>query len=367
MQEFTEFKIKEGVVLKNPFVLAPMTTYSGNKDLTLSDEEELYYKSRGEEFGMVITAATAVSKHAQAFPNQISIMDQSFLPSMKRLANAIKSGGAKAILQLHHGGRMNQLGLYDNQDIVSASSVKSERENTKTPRALLTQEVYQIINDFENAIILAIEAGFDGIELHGANRYLIQQFFSPLTNKRQDEFGGNLTKRLAFPMKLVDVAIKAKSLYADEKFIIGYRLSPEEVEPEGISLDDTKVLVRHLSSLDIDYIHFSLASYKQTSLRDKEDKNLIIDILRHENIGNKILTGVGAIESKQDAKKALALGYSLLAVGMAALADQNFVSNIQVNQPIKKGFDKQSLLPKNLQTRIINWRNLEERGFTINF
>ena len=98
MRNLSNYKLKENVVLKNRFVLAPMTTYSGNPDLTLSDEEERYYNARGKEFGMVITAATAVSKHAQAFSNQISARSDFYLPSLKRLADTIKSGGAKAVL-----------------------------------------------------------------------------------------------------------------------------------------------------------------------------------------------------------------------------------------------------------------------------
>lgn len=365
MNKLTNYQFNKNIKLKNRFVLAPMTTYSGNPDLSLSREEEKYYRSRGMEFGMVITAATAVSKHAQAFKNQISIMSDDYLPSMKRLVSAIKSGGAKAILQLHHGGRMNQVGLYENQDIVSASSIKAERENTALPRELLTAEVYEIIEDFKKAMIRAITAGFDGIELHGANTYLIQQFFSPHSNQRSDEFGGTLEKRLTFPMKLVEMAIETKTLYAKDDFIIGYRLSPEEYENPGITLDDTKVLVRNLSTRDIDYIHLSLGHYKQSSIRNIDDKEPIVSILKKENIGNKKLIGVGSIESQTDALEAIDLGFDLVAIGLAALADENVVTHILNNELIKKMFDEKSLLPTNMMMRVKNWRNLSSRGFEI--
>ena len=160
MKEFINYQLNSKIQLKNLFVLAPMTTYSSNDDLTLSDEEEIYYRERGKQFGMVITAATAVSRHAQAFSHQISAMSEDYLPSLKRLSQAIKEGGALAILQLHHGGRMNALGLYENQDIVSASSVKANRVNSPVPRALTTDEVYQVIDDFKEAMILAIKSWF---------------------------------------------------------------------------------------------------------------------------------------------------------------------------------------------------------------
>jgi 2,4-dienoyl-CoA reductase-like NADH-dependent reductase (Old Yellow Enzyme family) len=365
VKKLDKYLIKENVVMKNRFVLAPMTTYSSNENLTLSIEEEKYYEQRGKEFGMVITAATAVSRQAQAFTHQISAMDRSYLPSLKRLSEAIKKGGALAVLQLHHGGRMNAQGLFEGQDIVSASSVKAERSHAIKPRALETEEVYQIIEDFKNAMILAIDAGFDGIELHGANTYLIQQFFSPHSNRREDEFGGSLEKRMTFPLKLVEMAIKTRQTYATENFIIGYRLSPEEYENPGITLDDTKELVSALSKTDIDYIHFSLGSYKQSSIRNESDKEPIISVLKTHNVGLKPLIGVGGIESKADALDALSMGFDMVAIGKAALSDQNVVSHIMEEQPIKKVIDDSSVLPRPMKERIKGWSYLQSSGYTV--
>ncbi len=365
MEKLTDYEFNGKIVLKNRLVLAPMTTYSANPDLTLSIEEEKYYQARGKEFGMVITAATAISKNAQAFQNQISIKDESYLPSMIRLSQAIKSGGAKAILQLHHGGRMNAIGLYENQDIVSASSVKAERVAAAIPRALLTHEVYKVIDDFRKAMILAIKAGFDGVELHGANTYLIQQFFSPHSNQRTDEFGGSLEKRLTFPLKLVDMAIKTKEEFAKSDFIIGYRLSPEEYENPGITLEDTKVLVKELSLKEIDYIHVSLGSYKQSSIRNPQEQEPVITALKIANIGKKKLIGVGGIESLDEVNDALNLGFDLVAIGMAALADVKVVTHILNNENIKRVIDEESLLPQNMKNRVSQWRNLSSRGFKV--
>lgn len=365
MHDLLNYKLRKNVILKNRFVLAPMTTYSGNSDLTLSDEEEIYYKERGKEFGMVITAATAVSKHAQAFTNQISAKSDYYLPSLTRLANSIKAGGAKAILQLHHGGRMNALGLYENQDIVSASNIKALRSNASTPRALETEEVYETVEDFKQAMILAIKAGFDGIELHGANTYLIQQFFSPHSNRRTDEFGGSLEKRLTFPLMLVDMALKVRREYQKEDFIIGYRLSPEELEEPGITLEDTSRLVKELSLKKIDYIHFSLSSYKQSSSRNKENKEPIINILKRYNVNKLPLIGVGGIETKEEALEAISLGFDLLAIGKAALSDKNVVTNILSGKKIKKVIDDDSLLPKNMKKIISEWSYLKDNGYVV--
>ncbi|QWC00256.1 NADH-dependent flavin oxidoreductase [Mycoplasmatota bacterium] len=365
MKDLFYYEFKNGVKLKNRFVVAPMTTYSGNKDLTLSDEEEMYYRKRGESFGMVITAATAISKHAQAFQNQISIKDETYLPSMKRLAKAIKEGGAKAILQLHHGGRMNAKGLYPNQDIVSASSIKALRDHAPNPRALKTEEVYQVIDDFLQAMKLAIKAGFDGIELHGANTYLIQQFFSPHSNRRNDEFGGSLEKRMTFPLMLIDGAIKVRNQYANRDFIIGYRLSPEEYETPGITIEDTLSFIEKIIERDLDYIHLSLGKYHQSSIRDKNDNEPIISKVK-TIVGNQIpIIGVGQIDDCDQAIDALEYGYDLLAVGMASLADPQFVGHIKDKQKPKKTIDDQSFLPQSLFERLDRWKGIEDRGFNL--
>ncbi len=365
MKEIFEFKFPNGVKLKNRLVVAPMTTYSANDDLTLSDEEEIYYRARGKQFGMVITAATAISKDAQAFPNQISIKDDSYLDSMRRLAKAIKDGGAKAILQLHHGGRMCLPGLVKDQDIVSASNVKANRDNLAVPRALLVEEIYEIIEDFADAVKRAIIAGFDGVELHGANTYLIQQFFSPHSNIREDEFGGNLKKRMRFPLELVQRVLSIRDMYADKSFIIGYRLSPEELENPGITLNDTDVLLENLVHQDIDYIHLSLYKYDQTSIRDLNDKTLIIKRVKNIIKNRKPIIGVGRVSNLKDIQDALLIGSDLVAVGMASLADLNYVDNIKNNNVVKKVIDENSLLPKKLYERLHLWKNIEDLGYKI--
>jgi 2,4-dienoyl-CoA reductase-like NADH-dependent reductase (Old Yellow Enzyme family) len=363
---FDTFTFPSGAIARNRFVLAPMTTYASNDDLTLSDEEEVYYNSRSKDIGIVITAATAISKNAQAFPNQISIRDERYLDSMKRLATTIKKEGALAVIQLHHGGRMNVPGLVVNQDIVSASSIKANREYAAVPRELKISEIYDVIDDFCNATRLAIEAGFDGVELHGANTYLIQQFFSPHSNRRNDEWGGSLQNRLRFPMTLVDKVLSVKEKYAKPDFIIGYRFSPEELEEPGISLDDTLYLVDHLASKNLDYLHVSLGNYRSTSLRNKEDNQFIVEKLV-EVINNRVpLIGAGSIDNIEHAKDALQLGYDLLGLGMACLADKDMVKKMQDNKTPSKIIDSNSLLPSKLMKRLENWgKGLEGKGYTL--
>lgn len=351
MNPYEPYKFKNGVIMRNHFALAPMTTYSSNDDLTLSDEEENYYHLRSKNIGMVITAAAAVSKNAQAFDHQISVRDERYYESMKRLRKAIKRGGALAILQIHHGGRMNVPDMYPNQDIVAPSSVKAEREYAVMPRAMKTSEVYDTIDDFVNASKLAMKAGFDGVEIHGANTYLLQQFFSPHSNQRDDEFGGDLQKRMTFPRKIVEGILAAKKEMNKPKFIVGYRFSPEEVEQPGITINDTIQFVDVLADYPIDYLHVSLGKYNQTPMRDKADQEeMATKLLRM--IDKRIpLMGVGGISTKEDVEDAANLGYDLLSVGMVALADPDVILKFQLDERPSNVFSHKTL-PSPLYQRL---------------
>lgn len=105
-----------------------------------------------------------------------------------------------------------------------------------------------MIGKFGEAVRRAIQAGFDGVEIHGANTYLIQQFFSPNSNQRDDEWGGSRENRAKFPLAVLDITHKMVRQYADDAFIIGYRFSPEELEVPGIRFEDTLYLLEKLAA-----------------------------------------------------------------------------------------------------------------------
>ena len=353
---FEEFTFPNGSTIRNRLCLAPMTTYSSNDDLTLSDEEEVYYNSRAKSFGMIITSACAINKHAQSWPNQISARDVRYLDSLTRLANSIKKEGAKAILQLHHGGRMNRPNLYKGQEIVGPSAIKGERDFCVVPRELRTSEVYDIKEDFVEATVLAMRAGFDGVEIHGANGYLIQQFMSKASNARDDEFGGDSNKNLTFAMRVVKRILRARQYYGKPDFIIGYRFSPEEINPLGLRIDKTQNLLNNLCKLPIDYLHVSLGKYDQTSIRNLEDQKPIYEYLL-EVINNRIpLIGVGGIDTLEKAEDAMSKGYDLLSLGTSALADKDIVTKFQNKEVPKRVIDQDSLLPAKMVERLKKYK-----------
>ena len=179
----------------------------------------------------------------KGFEGELAITDDRYLPGLTKMASAMKQNGTKAILQIFHAGRMSNSKILRGERPVSASSVAAERPNAEVPRELTGDEIDQIITDFGEATRRAIQAGFDGVELHGANTYLLQQFFSPHSNRRTDKWGGDVDGRMSFALAVIKRCHEVIKQYADRPFILGYRLSPEEIETPGIRLADTLHLV----------------------------------------------------------------------------------------------------------------------------
>ena len=126
-------------------------------------------------------------------------------------------------------------------------------------------EVKAIIRAFAHAAELCLVAGYDGVEIHGANRYLIQQFYSGATNHRTDEWGGSNEARMRFPLAVLDAVLRVKERSGKKNFIIGYRLSPEEPEEVGITMKETLALIQELIKRDIQYIHVSEKEFFQNA------------------------------------------------------------------------------------------------------
>ena len=360
---FEPYNLRKDFQLRNRLVMAPMTTYSSDEDYHVSAEELAYYKLRSKTIGLVITAATSVNASAQAFPRQITLKDDRYINSLAELAKTIQREGAKAVVQLHHGGRMNDPSLYPNKEaIVSASSVKPPRESMVTPRALTETEVYQTITDFAQATRRAIEAGFDGVELHGANTYLLQQFFSPHSNRRTDYFGGSIEKRMRFITHMIDEVYETIQIHAKKPFILGYRFSPEELEKPGITIEDTLKLIDTLKTKPLDYLHISLGKFDQSSINNKNDKTpLVTKIQSHLNHRIPFIAS-GDIKTKESLEAAYAAGYDLFASGMALLADPYWGETIRNNPPIMT-LDK-ATLPSHLYQRLYKNRDrFEASGY----
>jgi 2,4-dienoyl-CoA reductase-like NADH-dependent reductase (Old Yellow Enzyme family) len=184
---------------------------------------------------------------------------------------------------------------------------------------LTDQEVRDVIHDFGTAAKRAIDCGFDGIEIHGANHYLIQQFFSAYSNRRTDHWGGSLEKRMNFPLAVTEEVMRVVKEYAPKDFIVGYRISPEEVhETVGYTWHESTQLIKALiDRFDLDYIHLSLPAYNAKP----QDSDKTFAELFQPAIGSQAKEIiVGNVMSEADAKDALKLT-DLVAMARATLID----------------------------------------------
>lgn len=357
---FESFNIGKGVQLKNRMVMAPMTNFSSNADGTVTDAEVEYYERRSNGVGMVITACTYVTVNGKGFHGEFGGDRDEMIPSLRRLASAIKAKGAKAILQIFHGGREVPPELVPNGDVVSASDIPSEGEGKPVPRALTDVEIESIIRDFGEATRRAIEAGYDGVEIHGANGYLIQQFFSPHSNRREDRWGGTLEKRLTFPLAVVDEVKKVVAAHAKEAFLVGYRFSPEEPETPGITMAETLKLIDVLAEKDLDYLHVSLMDFWSTPKRGVEDTRSRMEIIQ-EKAGNRVpVIGVGSIHSADEALNALQSGTPLIALGREIIIDPDWVEKVEEGKEseivtkLDKSAQQELVVPNPLWQAILN-------------
>lgn len=334
------FTFKNGLRMRNRVVMAPMTTWSAYDDETISDEEVNYYRARATGVGLVITGCAHVQRNGVGFTNEFAAYDDRFIPSLRKLADAAKSGGALAILQLFHAGNKAVPELIPGGEIVSASALAAPagpfNRGEQASRALGHDEISGVIHDFGEATRRAIEAGFDGVELHGAHGFLIQNFFSPWFNQRTDEWGGSLANRMRFPLEVVREVRRVIEAHARKPFLLGYRLSPEESGDGGLRINDSQALAGQLEKETlIDYLHISLHDVLTDRPQGSEGKDTILARFVEQFNGRLPLLAAGKITSSQAAQRSLKAGLSLVVLGRTIVMNPNWMELVQAGHEDK--------------------------------
>lgn len=326
---FKSLTLPNGVEVRNRFVLAPLTHTSSNDDGTISDIELPYIEKRSKDVGIAINAASNVNDVGKAFPGQPSVAHDSDIEGLKELAQVMKKNGEKAIVQIHHGGAQALPELTPDGDVVAPSAISLKsfgQQEEHDAREMTAEEIEQTIRDFGEATRRAIEAGFDGVEIHGANHYLIHQFVSPYYNRRNDVWADNYK----FPVAVIDEVIKAKKAHANDDFIIGYRLSPEEAESPGISMEITEELIHQIANKPLDYIHVSLMDVNSVTREGKYKGENRLKLIHQWINGRMPLIGIGSVFTAEDALNAVEnIGVEFVALGREILLDYDFVAKIK--------------------------------------
>ena len=322
---FQTYTLNNGVTIKNRLVVAPMTHFGSQADGLISDQERTFLSNRTGDMGMFITAATLVQKDGKAFHGQPEATGEHCLDSLKETAQILQQQGAKAILQIHHGGSKAMDDLLDGLDKISASASEAEHAREATAK-----EVEALIASYAQAADLALRAGFDGVEIHGANTYLIQQFYSAQSNRRNDQWGGSLENRMRFPLAVIDAVVAVREKHQRDDFIIGYRFSPEEPGDDGLTMTETGALIDALVQKPLQYLHVSLWEFDKKIRRGGDTAQTRMQFI-HERINGKLpLIGVGNLFTADQILAAYETGWAeFIALGKTVMINPHIATQIR--------------------------------------
>lgn len=322
--EFDHPQRLSGMQLRNGYCLAPLSTRTARFSGEVSRDDCYFHEIHAKQVGMDIVGSAYVHPSGSTVTGSISVADDQKISGLHHLAKTIQGQGARAILQIVHAGRMTNRIATNGAPVVAPSTVTATHGKVDVPMTLSVDDIYKIVDQFGAATQRAILAGFDGVEIHGANSFLLQQFMSPLTNKRTDQFGGSLANRVRFPLMVAKRVLNV-SQQAQQPFVVGYRLSPEEIEPHGLSIIDNLVLAQLLTALPLSYLSLSMRDYNQMPVTQITDKS--VRALFKGVVGNLPLMVAGGIKGATDVCQ-LEGSANLLAIGQQLILNPSWPSDL---------------------------------------
>jgi len=307
--------------LANRLVMPPISTKKADEKGRVTRELLDYYdeKTKRGHIGLVIVEHSYVSPEGKASPRQLSAAEEDTIEGLEKLVEVIHANGSKAVLQINHAGSAAD------EDVIGAipvgpSTVTNSRKKTKTVE-LTGLEIENIITAFGKAARRAKTAGFDGVEVHSAHGFLLNQFYSPLTNKRTDQYGGALNNRLAIHFQVIEAVRKT----VGEEFALLLRLGASDYMKGGTTLEESKVTARELEKAGVDFLDISggLSGYTISGLTGQGFFAPLTEAIKEVTSVPVILTG--GITEPEAAEKLLAEKKAdLIGVGRALLKDSNW-------------------------------------------
>lgn len=316
--------------LRNRVVMAPMSSNLGTREGTVSEGQIAYYRERAAGgVGMVTVEYTCVdSSEGLAKRTQLRLDDSKYVAGHARLAETIKRAGAAACVQLQHSGRQTNPDLIGGRQAVAPSPfLSSAFAENQMARALEPDEIDRLIERFARSAALAVQAGYDAVELHGAHSYLLANFLSPFTNRRDDEWGGDFERRLAFPCAV----IRAVKRELGSALPLIYRFSAAEFVEGGLAIEDSVRIAPRLAEAGVDILHVSTGvkesgEYSVEPMSSPEGWRL--PLARRIRAASGVpVTAVGQIRWPAMADQAITDGDAdLIALGRPLLADPEWAN-----------------------------------------
>ncbi|MEZ7206860.1 alkene reductase [Pseudoalteromonas sp. DY56-GL79] len=331
---FENVKLNNTISLNNRILMAPLTRCMADDDLVPTDDMVKYYAKRAKA-GLIISEATIIRPDGQGYPNTPGLFTQAQITGWKKVTDAVHAEGGKMFAQLWHVGRVAHPYFFDGEVLAPSAigvegTVPRMRELTyQTPKAVTQEEITQLVADYAQAAVNAIEAGFDGVEIHGANGYLIDQFLHYAANQRTDEYGQTPENMSRFALEVTDAV--ADRIGADR---VGLRVSPGAYfNMDGDQRDRAvfDVLISALNSRNLAYLHVGIFD----------------DAMEFEYLGGSAsaylrsiykgtLVGVGSYTAESGAEAIQNQKFDLLAIGRPFIANPDYVEKVKAGQAVKE-------------------------------
>ena len=325
---------------RNRIVLAPMTRGRAGTERIPNDlMAEYYYQRSGA--GLIITEATSVSEQGLGWNESPGIYTDAMVEGWKKVTEKLKPTGTPIFLQFWHCGRASHSDFHNGELPVSASAIKINGDHIhtpegskpyETPRALTVEEIKAVVDDYRQAAINAKAAGFSGVEVHGANGYLINQFLDSKTNQRDDEYGGSVENRFRFFKEVLEAVME---VWPSEQ--VGARISPNGVFNDMGSPDFRETYlyaVKELNKLNLGYLHImdglAFGFHEQGEPMTLADFRPVYDGVIIGNCGY----------SKEDAEQRLADGLAdMAAIGRPFISNPDLVERLKNDWPLAPSDD----------------------------
>ncbi|WP_438464408.1 alkene reductase [Marinomonas sp. PE14-40] len=326
---FHSVDLGANLTLKNRIIMAPLTRSMADDNLVPTEAMAAYYGRRADA-GLIISEATLVSQDGQGYPNTPGLYTQAQIDGWKTVTQRVHQNGGKIFAQIWHTGRVSH-SIYHNGVLPMAPSAvpivghghvpRTENLEYETPRVITKDEIKRVQNQFAIAAKNAIEAGFDGVEIHGANSYLIDEFLHWDTNRREDEYGGTVENMTRFLIEVID---QVKAAIPEGK--VGLRLSPQayiNLEHDDRDKQVFDYLLPLLNQYDLAYVHTGMFS-------DEPYEHLggtVTQYIRQHYRGTLIASGGYSVES---GAAAIESGDAdLIAIGRPFIANPDFVEKVK--------------------------------------
>ncbi len=336
---FQSYALNNSINLNNRILMAPLTRCMADDDLVPTQTMTEYYGRRAEA-GLIISEAVLIRPDGQGYPNTPGLFNAAQINGWLKVTDAVHSNGGKIFAQLWHTGRVAHPHFFGGSDVIAPSalavdgSVPRMRELTyQVPKAASAADITQLIKDYSQAAANAIEAGFDGVEIHGANGYLIDQFLHHDSNRRSDQYGGSAENMSRFALAVVDAVTDRIG-----KNKTALRISPGayvNIEADSRDRDVFDYLLAELKLRDLAFLHIGIFD---DSMQFDYLGGSVSSYVRARY--NKTLVGVGSYTAETASAAINENKFDLIAIGRPFIANPDYVSRVRQGSELQPYSDE---------------------------